>query len=130
MFVIEKTIQSEYKSMYHLQSWYILYRLDSISPMIIGAHTNSSLTASTLNCSQFDTRSNNEDGPEQPTCADTIPLLCSVTTVTAAPSNPTNKSINEDMFSTTSCINQHTKIQSWETSMENINLDCISTISN
>lgn len=109
--------------------------MDSISPMISGStHANSSLTASTLNCSQlFDARSsNNDDGHEQPTCADTIPLLCSVTTVTTAAtaaSNNNKLSLNDDniLFSTT-CITQNTK--TWETSMENINLDCISTISN
>lgn len=59
---------------------------------------------------------------------DTIPLLCSVTT---GNNNPINANQNvDDMLFGNGLQSMCPQMNSWETSMENVNLDCISTISN
>lgn len=67
--------------------------------------------------------------PHTTSCTDTIPLLCSVTTP------PSNKRFLNDLYADGTTLAQqqfqlHQEINSWETSMENVNLECISTISN
>lgn len=60
-----------------------------------------------------------------PSCTDTIPLLCSVTGTSLPGANLQKQCSFEDMM-----YKSNLNVSQWETSMENINLDCISTISN
>lgn len=104
------------------QNWYILYQSSSICPVIITASNSNSQSVAAV---QFESNSNNNDETNQHNSGmDTIPLLCSVTTG----NNPINSNPNvDDLFGNgTLCAPMH----SWETSMENVNLDGISTISN
>lgn len=104
------------------QNWYILYQSSSICPVIITTSNSNSQSASAVQC---ESNSNNNDDTNQQTAGmDTIPLLCSVTTG----NNPitSNPNLDDLMFTGTLCA----QVNSWETSMENVNLDCISTISN
>ncbi|KAG4070455.1 hypothetical protein HA402_005687 [Bradysia odoriphaga] len=105
----------------NILNWYILYQSSSICPVIITASNSHSQSVSAV---QFESNSNNNDDANQPTSGmDTIPLLCSVTT-----GNPINSNPNvDDLFGNGTLCGQ---LNSWETSMENVNLDCISTISN
>lgn len=104
------------------QNWYILYQSPSISPLII---TTSNSNSQSVSAVQFESNSNNNDDTNQQTSGmDTIPLLCSVTTG----NNIINSNQNvDDLFGNVTLCPQ---MNSWETSMENVNLDCISTISN
>ncbi|XP_037031888.1 uncharacterized protein LOC119071204 isoform X2 [Bradysia coprophila] len=106
----------------NILNWYILYQSSSICPVIITASNSHSQSVSAV---QFESNSNNNDDTNQPTSGmDTIPLLCSVTTG----NNPINSNPNvDDLFGNGTLCGQ---LNSWETSMENVNLDCISTISN
>lgn len=101
---------------------------------------------------QFDSNFSISDEVNQtPGCTDTIPLLCSVTggnnnaNGNNAGANDTNvigHSMNGSTAtfqSTNVCLSKQlslediiykTSISQWDASMENINLDCISTISN
>lgn len=100
--------------------------------------------------SQFDSNYSISDEVNQtPSCTDTIPLLCSVTTGNAAnavQSNCNNATIGLTSTGSTGtlqssnvCLSKQlslediiykTSMSQWDASMENINLDCISTISN
>lgn len=100
---------------------------------------------------QFDSNLSVSDEVNQtPSCTDTIPLLCSVTVNTNSASNNGNaanivgssahncssmvtlQSSNVSLSKQLSLedIIYKTSITQWDASMENINLDCISTISN
>lgn len=105
-----------------LQNWYILYQSSSICPVII---TTSNSNSQSVSAVQFESNSNNNDDTNQQTNGmDTIPLLCSVSTG----NNPIISNPNvDDLFGNSTLCPQ---MNSWETSMENVNLDCISTISN
>lgn len=131
------------------QNWYILYRFPNISPMIIPQQKNNESNLKTSKkLSQFDSNFSISDEVNQtPGCTDTIPLLCSVT---GNNSNDTvantNTTVSGGMNGSTAtlqssnvCLSKQlslediiykTSISQWDASMENINLDCISTISN
>lgn len=97
---------------------------------------------------QFDSNFSISDEVNQtPGCTDTIPLLCSVTGVNANGSDNGNSNTttgingsNGTLQSTNVCLSKQlslediiyktSSISQWDASMENINLDCISTISN
>lgn len=97
--------------------------------------------------SQFDSNFSISDEVNQtPGCTDTIPLLCSVTGAAGSGNANTNTTtgINGStatLQSSNVCLSKQlslediiykTSISQWDASMENINinLDCISTISN
>lgn len=132
----------------YFQNWYILYRFPTISPLIIPQQKNNeSNLKSSKKLSQFDSNFSISDEVNQtPGCTDTIPLLCSVTGNnnsagsgnTIANTNTTGGS-TATLQSTNACLSKQlslediiykTSISQWDASMENINLDCISTISN
>lgn len=99
--------------------------------------------------SQFDSNfSISDDVNQTPGCTDTIPLLCSVTGNNSAGAGNANSNANTacgmngstaTLQSTNVCLTKQlslediiykTSISQWDASMENVNLDCISTISN
>lgn len=88
--------------------------------------TTSRSNSQSASAVQFESNINNNDDTIQQTHGmDTIPLLCSVTTG----NNPiinSNTDLDDLFGSSTLCP----QLNSWESSMENVNLDCISTISN
>lgn len=70
---------------------------------------------------------------QTPSCTDTIPLLCSVTGANGQPitgNNATNIALQSPTAVCVEEIIYRTSMSQWDASMENINLDCISTISN
>lgn len=76
-----------------------------------------------------------DDVNHQPSCTDTIPLLCSVTGsngINVANSNailvPNNMTTSHRL--SIEDIIYKSSMSQWDASMENINLDCISTVSN
>ncbi|XP_031622135.1 uncharacterized protein LOC116340077 [Contarinia nasturtii] len=132
---------------YNILNWYILYRFPNISPMIIPQQkTNETNLKSSKKLSQFDSNFSISDEVNQtPGCTDTIPLLCSVTgnnsTVpqNSVAINQTTGVSTATLQSSNVCLSKQlslediiykTSISQWDASMENINLDCISTISN
>lgn len=112
--------------------------------------SNESNLKSSKKLSQFDSNFSISDEVNQtPGCTDTIPLLCSVTGNNSAGSGNTiaNTTVQPagingstaTLQSSNVCLSKQlslediiykTSISQWDASMENINLDCISTISN
>lgn len=140
-----------------LQNWYILYRFPNISPLIIPPQTSNETTLknSKKTCPLDSNFSLSDEVNQTPSCTDTIPLLCSVTGNSSsaninnnvqtsagnggggggggdAGSTPTLQSSNLCLSKQISLedIIYKTSISQWDASMENINLDCISAISN
>lgn len=142
-----------------LQNWYILLRFQNLSPILPQPKTNESNLKSSKKLSQFDSNFSISDEVNQtPGCTDTIPLLCSVTgngggnnnNNNSATGNSNANDVNVAMHhgitgstatlqSSNVCLSKQlslediiykTSISQWDASMENINLDCISTISN
>lgn len=133
--------------MLFFQNWYILYRFPNISPMIIPQQkSNESNLKSSKKLCQFNSNFSISDEVNQtPGCTDTIPLLCSVTGNNGAGNTVTNTTQQPSGITTATlqssnvCLSKQlslediiykTSISQWDASMENINLDCISTISN
>lgn len=112
--------------------------------------SNESNLKASKKLSQFDSSFSISDEVNQtPGCTDTIPLLCSVTgnnsngsANTVANTNSMVGGLNGStatLQSSNVCLSKQlslediiykTSISQWDASMENINLDCISTISN
>lgn len=132
------------------QNWYILYRFPNISPILPQQKNNECNLKTSKKLSQFDSNFSISDEVNQtPGCTDTIPLLCSVTgnnnsagsgnTITNTNPGGCLTGSTATLQSTNVCLSKQlslediiykTSISQWDASMENINLDCISTISN
>lgn len=119
-----------------------MYRFPNISPLIVPAQPNNENNLKNCNkaLNQFDSNySISDDANQTPSCTDTIPLLCSVTggggggnigvTGTAISIQSPNGVFVSKQLSMEDIIYK-TSMSQWDASMENNNLDCISTISN
>lgn len=132
-------------------------RFQNLSPILPQPKSNESNLKSSKKLSQFDSNFSISDEVNQtPGCTDTIPLLCSVTGNGGGNNNNSatgNSNANDPnvamhhgingstatLQSSNVCLSKQlslediiykTSISQWDASMENINLDCISTISN
>lgn len=119
----------------HQQNWYILYCFPNISPLIIPPQPNTEVNAklATKDINHLDSSYSISDEVNQtPSCTDTIPLLCSVTGTNGIGNNSSTSTV-AIQSPTAVCVEDiiyKTSMSQWDASMENINLDCISTISN
>lgn len=141
-----------------IQNWYVLYRSANISPIITLTHANGTASNGTgqdngschggSQCYQSgsahqtsslnnyhdtsDVHHNNYHHHHSPLrgATDTIPLLCSAAVTTPPATIVNSRKIIVDELIIGGGIDAMQDINLWETSMENVNLECISTISN
>lgn len=115
-----------------------MYRFPNISPLITPPPISNNLKEkySNKDINHLDSSySISDDVNHQPSCTDTIPLLCSVTGNNGINVVDSNTILSSNTVSASHQLSIEdiickSSMSQWDASMENINLDCMSTVSN